>query len=99
MAKKCFRTREATARVPEVSGTPCRGSVEDLRAVAGGRECIAQASGQGTEGLHWGSRHLGRSNAKPDSSEPARCFHHYGKNLLVPLCPEKRWRRKYPLEL
>jgi len=37
--------------------------------------------------------------AMPDSSGMARCFHHYGKNLLVPPCPEKGWRRKYPLEL
>lgn len=56
-------------------------------------------------GIPWGScrvgwgRHLGRSRAEPDSSERARCFHHYGKNLLVPLCPEKHWRRKCPLEL
>lgn len=73
------------------SQCPCVDSVEYPRAEVGNSSGCAGAAALGKD--------LGRSRAEPDSSERARCFHHYGKNLVVPPCPEKHWRRKCPLEL
>lgn len=61
--KMRFQTQGATARILEVSVPLCRRSVEYLSAGAGGRECIAQASAPGTEGLRWGGRRVGVEKA------------------------------------
>lgn len=63
MPKMCFQTQGAAARILEVSVPLCRHSVEYLSAAAGGRECIAQASGPGTEGLRWGGQRVGVEKA------------------------------------
>lgn len=61
--KTCFQTQVAAVRILEVSVPLCRHHVKYLSAEAGGRECIAQASVRGTEGLRWCSRRAGREKA------------------------------------